>query len=121
MKTIRHLWREQRFVFIAFLVASTLALGFAARGISRAIYWANPAHHQQMPEAWMTPGYIARSWHVKLEDIDAALGISNGPELVGNRRPTLEAIATALGQPVAALIDRLATALPEIPTDQRAP
>lgn len=120
MTTIRRLWREQRLVFIAFIIATALAIGFAGRGISRAVYWANPAHQQQIPEGWMTPGYIARSWHVPVEAVDAALGIENGPQLVGERRPTLEAIAEVLKVPVADLIIRLDAALPQIAAENPA-
>lgn len=114
MNTIRRLWREQRLVFIVFLIATGLALFFAGRGISRALYWADPAHQRQAPEAWMTPGYIAHSWHIRIEEVDAALGIENGPQLVGQRRPTLDAIAQALDVPVDDLIGRLDAVLPEI-------
>lgn len=120
MRVIRRLWREQRLVFIAFLVATTLALAFAGRGISRAIFWANPAHLQQVPEAWMTPGYIARSWHLEVEQVDAILGIENGPALVGKGPPTLERIAEVTGEPVVALLARLSAGLPKVAAENPA-
>lgn len=114
MSRLRRLWHEQRLALIAFAVAVGLTLFFGGRMVARAIYWADPEHRQQHPEAWMTPGYIARSWHLHVEQIDAALGISNGPELVGSGPPTLERIAEVLNVPVSELINKLDTALPQL-------
>ncbi|MFD2175359.1 hypothetical protein [Rhodobacter lacus] len=114
MKALRRLWREQRLPLIGFVLAATLAAFFGGRIIVRTIYWANPEHHRQMPEGWMTPGYIARSWRLKIEDVDAVLGIENGPELVGSGPPTLERIARALDVPLSDLIDRLEVVLPDL-------
>lgn len=108
----RRLWREQRAVLVAFLVALALAGFFGGRIVVRTIYWANPAHRMQAPEGWMTPGYIARSWHLPVEEVDAILGIENGPELVGKGPPTLERIARVLDVPVQDLIGRLEAGLP---------
>ncbi|SOB98981.1 hypothetical protein [Rhodobacter maris] len=114
MNALRRLWREQRGPLIAFLLAASLAAFFGGRIVLRTIYWANPEHHRQAPEGWMTPGYIARSWRLKVEEVDAVLGIENGPELVGSGPPTLERIARALDVPLEDLIDRLAVGLPNI-------
>jgi len=86
--------------------------------IARAVYWSDPEHHQQAPQAWMTPGYIARSWHVHIEDVDGILGIQNGPELVGKGPPTLERLAEVLGVPVSDLIKRLDEGLPKVAADK---
>lgn len=113
MTALRRLWAEQRLALVAFLVALSLAGFFGGRMISRAIFWSDPAHHQQAPEGWMTPGYIARSWHVEVQAVDALLGIEDGRKLVGDQRPTLDAIAQKLGVPVADLIAKLETGLPQ--------
>ncbi|MDF2142789.1 hypothetical protein [Paenirhodobacter sp. CAU 1674] len=114
MSVLARLWREQRGVLIAFVLALGLALFFGGRMVSRALYWADPAHRQQAPEPWMSPGYIARSWHLRIEDIDAVLGVTDGRALVGKGPPTLERIAAALGVPVVDLIERLNAALPAL-------
>lgn len=115
MRALRRLWAEQRLALVAFLVALSLAGFFGGRMISRALYWADPAHHRQAPEGWMTPGYIARSWHIEVQAVDALLGIEDARKLVEDDRPTLEAIAEKLGVPVADLIARLEAGLPDTP------
>ncbi|PYF12886.1 hypothetical protein C8J30_101268 [Rhodobacter viridis] len=115
MTALRRLWAEQRLALVAFLVALSLAGFFGGRMISRALFWSDPAHHQQAPEAWMTPDYIARSWHVDVEAVDAILGIEDARKLVDDDRPTLEAIAEKLDVPVADLIAKLDAGLPQTP------
>ena len=110
--TLVRLWRDQRAVLIAFVLALGLTLFFGGRMVLRAIYWADPEHRQQAPEPWMTPGYLARSWHLPIAEVDAILGISNGRALTAPERPPLEAIARAQGLPVQGLIARLTTELP---------
>ncbi|WBL31794.1 hypothetical protein O5O51_08525 [Sinirhodobacter sp. HNIBRBA609] len=119
MRRLRRLWHEQRLVVIVFALAVGLTLFFGGRMVARAIYWADPEHRQQHPEAWMTPRYIARSWHLQVDQVDAVIGISNGPELVGSGPPTLERIAEVLNVPVAELIKKLDTALPQLATPDR--
>lgn len=115
MNALRRLWAEQRLALVAFLIALSLAGFFGGRMISRALFWSDPAHHQQAPEAWMTPGYIARSWHVDVQAVDAILGIEDARKLVDDDRPTLEAIAEKLDVPVGDLIAKLDAGLPHTP------
>ncbi|MBZ4021605.1 hypothetical protein CKO11_03920 [Rhodobacter sp. TJ_12] len=114
MNALRRLWREQRLALIGFVLAAVLAAFFGGRIVVRTIYWADPGHHRQAPEGWMTPGYIARSWHLKIDEVDAILGIENGPALVGHGPPTLERIARALDVPLPDLIGRLEAVLPNV-------
>lgn len=87
--------------------------------VARALYWADPAHHRQIPEPWMTPGYIARSWHLPPETVDAAIGVTDSRTLFDKGPPTLERIAAQEGVPVGDLIGRLEAVLPEIATEPR--
>lgn len=109
MSRLKHLWHNHRIALIGFVLASALALGFALRILVLTIYWANPEHHRQDPEPWMTAGYIVRSWHVSREDLDAVLGV----ERVGRVR--LIDIAQRTGKPVDQLIEELRVALPQMP------
>ncbi|AOZ69628.1 hypothetical protein LPB142_10120 [Rhodobacter xanthinilyticus] len=110
MNVLRRLWREQRLAMIGFGLALGLMVFFGARTVSRALYWADPAHLRQTPEPWMTPGYIARSWHLP----NGALVDLLGAPQEGKGRQRLADIARARGIPVEVLIDELTRALPQI-------
>ena len=105
---LARLWHEQRLVLIAFALAVGLTAFFGGRMVVRALYWSNPAHHRQMPEPWMTPGYLARSWHLPNGALDAVLGPRDGG------RRSLEEIARDRGIPVAQLLDDVAAVLPTL-------
>ncbi|KEO61421.1 hypothetical protein [Thioclava indica] len=123
MTKLRYLWAHHRIASIGFTVALIAALFFSVSFVRRAIYWSDSAHHRQIPEPWMTPGYIARSWHLPIPEVEAILRIENSRALVGSGRPTLDRIATATNQSVEALLDRLAAGLPAAtaPQDADAP
>jgi hypothetical protein len=112
MTKLRYLWAHHRIASIGFTLALIAALFFSVSFVRRAIYWSDPAHHRQIPEPWMTPGYIAQSWHLPIPEVEAILRIENSRALVGSGRPTLDSIATATNQSVEALLDRLAAGLP---------
>lgn len=102
MNRLRTIWKRQPLATIAFVIAIGAAGFFGARVIGRVVYWANPAHHAQAPEGWMTVGYIAKSWRLKKPDVGAALDLT--PE---EYRKPLAAIARARGIPLASLIAEL--------------
>lgn len=101
------LWRRQPIATTAFVLALVLALFFGVRLVSRAIYWSDPAHIHQPPEAWMTLGYLGRSWHVDPAELAAVLDLD--PAARRGRR--LEEIAADQGVPVQTVIDRLTARL----------
>lgn len=102
--TIRHLWAHHRLLVIAFGLAVLLTLFFALRLALATLYWSDPAHLQQPPERWMTPGYVARSWQVSPQALATALGLA--PD-AAPRGQTLDDIATAQDKPVETLIAEL--------------
>jgi hypothetical protein len=104
---IARLWREHRVLLVAFVAAVLLAVFFGARAIWFAVYWADPAHRDQAPKGWMTPGYVARSWDVPREVMAEALGIDPEP----GRHRTLADIARARGVTVEALAEEIADAV----------
>ncbi|KEO51668.1 hypothetical protein [Thioclava pacifica] len=120
MNKLRYLCAHHKIASLGFILAVVLALFFGGKFVTRAIYWSDPAHRHQSPEPWMTPGYIAKSWHLRIEEVDAILGIENGPELVGSGRPTLDRIAKVTGQPVEELLRKLSLGLPRAIADQEA-
>lgn len=86
----------------AFLLAAVLTLYFTVKLIAGAIYWADPAHRNQPPAGWMTPGYISHSWKVDNKELRQHLGMRK-EEIEG--RPTLKRIAEAKGVPLSVLIE----------------
>lgn len=94
---------------MAFALAVALALFFGGRIAVRAIYWANPTHHNQAIEGWMTAGYIGRSWGVDPAELDALAGLPL-PSVKGHPQPMVE-IAADRGVPVAVVIAEVEAAL----------
>ncbi|MGI3167731.1 hypothetical protein ACRARG_01170 [Pseudooceanicola sp. C21-150M6] len=106
IRSLPHLWRHHPFALSFFGLAAVLALVFAVRLTLFSVYWADPAHRQQHPEGWMTPGYVAHSWHLPPEEVFRELGLTPPAD-----RMTLERIAADKGMPLEALIATLAAYL----------
>lgn len=101
MAGLRHLWQHHRLSVIAFSIALAVTVFFVIRLTLATIYWSDPAHLKQPPERWMTPGYVARSWHLAPEAVAEALGLD---EDMPPRRQTLEELAQARDVPIDALL-----------------
>ncbi|MER2508741.1 MAG: hypothetical protein ABTQ27_08270 [Amaricoccus sp.] len=79
---------------VGFLVASALALVFAARLVDSALHWAE----RETPLAgWMTLGFVANAWDIDRAALAAALGVETRP----GERLTLEQVARDTGRPLA--------------------
>lgn len=87
----RTLWRKHRLLFPAFVVALLVTAFFAVRLLVFTVYWADPAHRGQPLEGWMTPRYVAHSYHLSPEVVRDVLDLDPGD---GKRR-TLAEIAEA--------------------------
>lgn len=103
MRRLKALWRDHRLLFLSFSLALAATLFFTIRAVVFFVYWSDPAHRDQQLEGWMTPRYIAHSYHLPLEVVAEILAIR--PE--NERRPTLEALAKRKGVPIEVLIDQL--------------
>lgn len=103
------LWRQRPYLVTAFLLACAVTLFFGARFVSKALYWADPAHHNQAVQGWMTVGYIGKSWQLdprRLDDL-AKLPL---PEAKGHPQPLVE-IARDRGVPLATVIAEVEAAI----------
>ncbi len=100
-------FRRHPFLTLAFALAVALTLFFAGKFVTRAIYWADPAHQNQPVAGWMTVGYIGRSWDVPPPEIDRIAGFDR-PE---GKPMTLQQIADQRGVPVAEVIRAVETAI----------
>lgn len=102
MSTLRQLWKQHPLATAGFAAGLAITLFFLVRALLFTLYWAD--HRQLEPESWMTPGYIAHSWHLPVEEVAAQLGITERPQ---GKPPTLADIARASGESEAALLARL--------------
>ena len=78
MGTLALLWRDNKLLLSGFVLALVLAGFFAVRAVGFWIYWADPAHRNPAIEPWMTPRYVAHSWHVPPKVVAEALGLTPG-------------------------------------------
>lgn len=101
--------KQRPFLVAAFVLATALTLFFSVRLVARAIYWSNPAHHNEMVQEWMTVGYIAKSWRLDPAELDLAAGLP-GPQAKGHPQPLVE-IAKDRGVPVADVIAEVTAAI----------
>ena len=107
MRRMLDLWRARPVLTSAFLLACAVTLFFAGRFAVYTVYWAN---HREMPvQAWMTVGYVARSWGLDGREIDALAGLPL-PEVKGRPQPLSE-IAADRGVPVTEVIADVEAAL----------
>lgn len=100
---LRHLWQHHPVALTLFGAAAIMTLLFVVRLTLFSIHWSDPAHRRQLPESWMTVGYVAHSWHLPIEDVQAMLDLPDRP----GKRLTLAQIAEGRGVPVEVLIAEL--------------
>lgn len=91
---IRHLWQHNRAALIAFAIAVVALLYFGFQTLSQALYWNDPAHRDQALAGWMTPRYVAQSYHIPPEVFVPALFLDPAQK---PRRKSLDAIAKENG------------------------
>ncbi|WP_395005520.1 hypothetical protein [Cypionkella sp.] len=103
---MRRIWQHHPFLVLSFVLAAALTLFFAGRLVRQTLYWSDPAHHQEQVQGWMTPRYIAKSWHLPAAEIEAALGMAPS-----QRPQPLSEIAATRGIPEAQLIGEVQAAI----------
>lgn len=103
------LWRARPYLVSSFLLACVVTLFFGVRFVSKLVYWADPAHHEQTVQGWMTVGYVARSWDLDAREIDEVAGLPL-PKVKGHPQPLSE-IAADRGVPVETVIDAVERAI----------
>jgi hypothetical protein len=102
------LWRKHKILTSLFTLALFLTIFFGVRTVRQAVYWSDPAHHNESVKPWMTVGYIAKSWHLDPREIDALADLP-GPQ-AGHPKPLVE-IAKDRGVPVQDLIKEIEAAI----------
>jgi hypothetical protein len=114
--TIKLLWRDNKLLFSGFVLALAVMVFFAVRSIAFWVYWADPAHRNQDIQAWMTPRYVAHSWHVPPEFVGEALGLKPG----SGRTTIGEVAATLPDVSIEELIARLTADIIAFRADRKA-
>ena len=97
------------YALTGFVLCAAITLFFLFHIISSAIYWSNPAHHDEAVKPWMTVGYIAKSWHLDPVKIDDLTKFPR-PDEVGHP-VTMQEIARIRGIPLADVIRQAQTAV----------
>jgi len=101
---VKNLWHHHRPALLAFVVMLCLAGFFGVKTVSQFIYWNDPQHQDQMLAGWMTPRYIARSYDVPPQVVQAALALEADAL---PRRISLDALAAERDVTIATLQSRL--------------
>ncbi len=106
IETLKLLWKDNKGLVTGFVLALAVMVFFAVRSIMFWIYWSDPAHRNQAIEGWMTPRYVAHSWHVPPQVVRDALELS--PE---TGRVTIGQLAEQRGEPFAEVAAKIITAI----------
>ena len=92
---MKQLFRNHPYASSGFVLALAVTLFFLFRMAATAIYWADPAHHNQTVKPWMTIGYVAKSWKLSPLEIDTVAKLPLPQE--GRGPLTIKEIATLRG------------------------
>lgn len=74
MSRLKHLWKHNKLMLIAFVFAAVITGVFIVRTVIFSLYWADPAHRDQGIEPWMTIRYVSYSWDLPRDEMIQALG-----------------------------------------------
>lgn len=104
---IGRVFKANRLLAVALVLAVALSGFFGWRLVDRALYWSDPAHIHQPPAPWMTIGYLSRSWHIPPDELARALDLPPDHQ----RRRNFAEIAADQGVPVSDVLERLSARL----------
>ncbi|HCQ65852.1 MAG TPA: hypothetical protein DIU07_12185 [Rhodobacteraceae bacterium] len=107
----RHILRYWAAAPVATLLLAVALAATAVFGVRSAVFWAHGFERiarEQPVAAWMTPGYVALSWHLPREAVIEALTLD---PRAGSPRKTLADLAAERNVPVTTLIDALEAAI----------
>ena len=106
---MKSLFKSHPYAASGFLVAAAVTLFFMVRIVMSAIYWSDPAHHNESVKPWMTVGYIAKSWHLDPRSIDILSGMPAPGD--GHGPWTMKEVALSRGVEVATIINQVNAAI----------
>ncbi|WP_158585573.1 hypothetical protein [Pseudooceanicola sediminis] len=100
---LRHMWHDHRLGTIAFLAAMVLVVLFALRLMLFSMHYRDGDWRNPVPEAWMTPAFVAHAWHVPRPQVYRFLSYRARPD----HALTLSEIAERQGMSEDELLTRL--------------
>jgi hypothetical protein len=106
MTRLRRALAQHPLLVLSFLAASLAVLAFATLFTLHALRFPQGRVSDQPIEGWMTPGYVAHSWHLPPQTMAEALGLAPGE----GRGRTLAEIARARNISVEDLAQRIEAA-----------
>ncbi|MGR3291456.1 MAG: hypothetical protein ACU0C9_09720 [Paracoccaceae bacterium] len=106
MKRLKDAWRRRPILTTGFVLAVVLTGIFAFRSVAMMVYWTDPDHRDQTIQGWMTPRFVAQSWHLPPDVMLEALQVDKMP----GRRQALRDIAAAQGISLQELAERIVMA-----------
>lgn len=108
---MKALFRRHRAVMTVLALSLALSLVFATRLVIGAVYWSQ--HREEPVRAWMTVGYVGKSWNLDPREIDRVAGL---PPPQGQPL-TLDDIARQRGVPVDRIIASVEAAVAQLKAD----
>lgn len=106
MSTLRQIFTRHPRLVSALALASVVTLFFAFRFIFGVIYWSQ--HAEEPIRAWMTVGYVGKSWDIPPRKIDDIAGL---PKPIDGKPFTLQEIADQRGVSVDVIIKKVEEAI----------
>lgn len=104
----KHLWHVAPVATALLSISIILLLVFTLR---LTMFFLRPPQPKDVTiEPWMTPGFVAHSWHIPPDVMAAVLQIDPGK---GGRMQNLDHLAAERGIPVEELIQRIEDAISE--------
>ncbi|PRY94252.1 hypothetical protein [Donghicola tyrosinivorans] len=112
MKRALTVWKRHPLATAVFVGLLALVIFFGWRTFHKARdFWDHPIAENQPIQGWMTPRYVAESWHIDKPDMFQIMHeLTDMPPPDGKPQP-LDGIATAAGIPPQELIENLTAAL----------
>lgn len=108
MAFIKRMWQAAPVATVVLALALVASVFFAVRSVVFYVYWHDPGHREQPIAAWMTPGYVAQSWHVPREVVFEALDVPMPPP---HGPMDLQDLAASRGVPLEQVISEARTAI----------
>ena len=105
---LKRIWTAAPVATVVLGLALGASLVFGVRTLAHAVYWNDPAHRDQQIQPWMTPRFVAHSWHVPPEVLLEAMELERPPR---SGPTSLRDLAQDLDMPVEVLILQLETAI----------